>query len=119
MGMARTISAVLGVGYVALGIIGFVVDGPVLGLFDANELLNLVHVLAGVVLLYGATGVSTAIRLSRRVGIALIAIGLLGFVSVDGFGVMPMGGTEIWLHLSTGAILLANGVFESEDLPTA
>jgi len=119
MGMARTVSAVLGVVYVALGIVGFVADGPVLGLFDVNELLNLVHVVVGGVLLYGATATSAAIGVSRPAGLALIVLGLLGFVAADGFGIMPLGGNDIWLHLSTGAILLANGVFETDDVPVA
>ena len=117
MGMARTVSAVLGAVYALLGVVGFIVDGPVLGLFDVNELLNLIHVIVGGVLLYGATSTSTAIGVSRRVGIALILLGLLGFVAADGFGVMPLGGNDIWLHLATGAVLLANGIFETDDLP--
>jgi hypothetical protein len=114
MGMARTVSAVLGVVYVALGVVGFVFDGPLLGLFDVNDLLNLVHVVVGGLLLYGSTATSTAIGVSRQVGLALILLGLLGFVAADGFGLMPLGGNDIWLHLSTGAILLANGVFETD-----
>lgn len=117
MGMARTVSAVLGAIFVVLGVLGFAVDGPLLGLFDVNELLNLIHVIVGAVLLYGVTDTATAIRVSRRVGIALIVLGLLGFVAADGFGVMPLGGNDIWLHLATGAVLLANGIFETDDLP--
>ena len=119
MGMARSVSAVLGAVYLVIGVVGFVVDGPLFGLFDVNELLNLIHVVIGGVLLYGATVTSTAIRVSRRVGIVLIIVGLLGFVAADGFGIMPLGGNDIWLHLSTGAILLANGVFETDDVPSA
>jgi hypothetical protein len=117
MGMARTVTAVLGAVYVALGIIGYVVAGPLLGLFEVNELLNLVHVVAGGVLLYGVTATATATMVSSRIGILLILMGLLGFAAADGFGVMPLGGNDIWLHLSSGAVLLANGVFETDDAP--
>lgn len=119
MGMARTVPAVLGAVYVVFGVVGFVVAGPLLGLFEVNELLNLIHIVVGGVLGYAATGTSAAIRLSRRVGAVLVVLGLLGFVAADGFGVMPLGGDGIWLHLSTGAVLLANGIFETEDLPAA
>jgi hypothetical protein len=119
MGMARTVAAALGALYVLLGIVGFVVGGPLLGLFDVNEILNLVHVIVGGVLLYSATATSTAIGVSRRVGLSLLVLGLLGFVAADGFGLMPLGGNDIWLHLSTGAILVANGVFETDDVPVA
>ncbi len=119
MGMARTVSAVLGVAYLLIGVAGYVVDGPLLGLFEVNELLNLVHVVIGGTLAYGATATSTALRISVRVGSILVVLGLLGFLAADGFGVMPLGGNDIWLHLSTGAILLANGIFETDDVPGA
>jgi Domain of unknown function (DUF4383) len=119
MGMARTVTAVLGAAYLVLGVVGYLVDGPVLGLFEVNELLNLVHVVIGATLAYGATATPTALRISRRVGLILIALGLLGFVAADGFGIMPLGGNDIWLHLSTGATLLANAIFETDDVPAA
>ena len=119
MGMARTVTAVLGVAYLVIGVVGYIVAGPLLGLFEVNELLNLVHVVIGGSLAYGASATSTALRISRRVGSVLLALGLLGFVSADGFGIMPLGGNDIWLHLSTGAILLANAIFETEDVPAA
>ena len=28
---------------------------------------------------------------------------------------MPLGGNDIWLHLSSGAILFATGIFEVAD----
>ena len=119
MGMARTVTAALGAAYLVLGVVGYVVEGPVLGLFEVIELLNLVHVVIGATLAYGATATPTALRISRRTGLILIALGLLGFVAADGFGVMPLGGNDIWLHLSTGAILLANAIFETDDVPAA
>jgi hypothetical protein len=119
MGMARTVSAVLGAAYLVIGVVGYVVEGPLLGLFRVNELLNLIHVVLGGVLLYGATATSTALRISRRVGSVLLVLGLLGFLAADGFGVMPLGGNDIWLHLSSGAVLLANGIFETDEVPAS
>jgi hypothetical protein len=119
MGMARTVTAVLGAAYLVIGVVGYVVEGPVLGLFEVNELLNLVHVVVGATLAYGATSTTTALRISRRIGVIVVVLGLLGFVAADGFGIMPLGGNDIWLHLSTGAILLANAIFETDDVPAA
>ena len=115
MGMARTVAAVFGTIYVLLGIIGFVLESPLFGLFDVNGLLNLVHIVLGAVLLYGATSTLSAIQTTRRVGAILFVLGLLGFVSADGWGFMPLGGNDIWLHLSSGAILFATGIFEVAD----
>ncbi|MDQ2673269.1 MAG: DUF4383 domain-containing protein, partial [Chloroflexota bacterium] len=85
--MARTVAAVLGAAYLVIGVVGYVVQGPLLGLFEVNELLNLVHVVIGATLAYGATATTTALRISGRIGVILIALGLLGFVAADGFGI--------------------------------
>ena len=119
METARAVAAVLGAVYVLLGVIGFAFGTPLFGLFEVNDFGNLVHVAIGLALGYGVTSTATAIRITRRVGAILVLLGLLGFVSADGFGFMPLGGNDIWLHLSTGAVLLANGIFETDDAPAA
>lgn len=115
METARLIAAVLGAIYLLLGIVGFALGTPLLGLFDVNDLANLVHVVIGLSLLYGVTSTATAIRITRRIGAILVVLGLLGFLSADGAGFMPLGGNDIWLRLSTGAVLLANGILETDD----
>lgn len=117
--MARAIAAIFGAMYVLLAVIGFAFGSPVVGLFEVNELLNLAHLLLGGTLLYGAAATETAITTARWVGGVLFVLGLLGFVSSDGFTVMPLGGNDIWLHLSSGAILIATGIFESGDVAAA
>jgi hypothetical protein len=49
------------------------------------------------------------------VGIVLLILGVLGFVAPDGFGLVPLGGNDIWLHLATGAILLATGFMATDE----
>jgi hypothetical protein len=115
MGMARTVAVVFGAIYVVLGLIGFVLASPLFGLFEVNGLHNLVHVVFGALLLYGSMSTESAITTTRWVGAVLFLFGLLGFFSPDGWGFMPLGGNDIWLHLSSGAILFATGVFEVAD----
>ena len=120
MGMARTVAAVLGVVYVVAGLGGFVLDSPLFGLFEVNALHNIVHIVLGAILLYGATSTEVAIMANRGVGAVLVLLGLLGIVSADGFGLVPLGGNDIWLHLATGAILLGSGfVGEGAEARTA
>jgi len=109
MGMVRTVAAVFGVIYLIAGLAGFVLDSPLFGLFDVNALHNVVHVLLGAILLYGATSTSAAIMATRGVGAVLLLLGILGIPFPDGFDLVPLGGNDIWLHLVTGAILLAVG----------
>ena len=115
MGLARTVAAVFGAIYLLVGIIGFVLDRPLFGLFDVNELHNIVHILLGAILLYGSMSYSAAVQTTRGVGIVLLLLGVLGFVSADGFGLVPLGGNDIWLHLATGAILLATGFMATDE----
>jgi hypothetical protein len=119
MGLARTAAAVFGVVYVLVGVIAFVIvsggTGPLFGLFDVNPLHNIVHILLGAILLYGATSDSAAIMTTRGVGAVLVILGVLGFITADGFGLVPLGGHDIWLHLASGAILLAVGFMSSAE----
>lgn len=119
MGLARTVAAVFGAVYLLVGILGFVLvsggEGDLLGLFPVNALHNIVHVLLGAILLYGSMSFAAAVQTTRGVGIVLIILGILGFIAPDGFGLVPLGGNDIWLHLATGAILLATGFMATDD----
>ena len=106
MGLARTVAAVFGAIYLVVGIVGFVLETPLLGLFEVNALHNVVHIVLGAILLYGSTSFAAAVQTTRGVGALLVVLGILGFVAPDGFGLVPLGGNDIWLHLATGAILL-------------
>jgi hypothetical protein len=114
MGMARTVAVVFGAIYLLVGLVGFALDSPLFGLFEVNALHNIVHILIGAILLYGSMSYAAAIQTTRGVGALLVVLGLLGFVSADGFGLVPLGGNDIWLHLATGAILLAAGFLGGE-----
>ncbi len=123
MGLARTVAAVFGAVYLLVGILGFVLvsggEGDLLGLFPVNALHNIVHVLLGAILLYGSMSFAAAVQTTRGVGIVLLILGVLGFIAPDGFGLVPLGGNDIWLHLATGAILLATGFMATDDAAAA
>jgi hypothetical protein len=134
MNLARTVAAVLGVVYVLVGILGFVpafvsggapadmpsASGNLIGIFPINALHNVVHLAIGAALLYGATATPAAIMVSRVVGIVLLLVGVAGFVSADGFGLLPLGGIDIGLHLVSGAVLAYIGfVGQSPEAATA
>ncbi len=121
MAVARTAAATLGIVYVLLGVIGFLPDplvqpsaspsatGALFGIFPVNLLHNVVHLAIGGALLYASMATATAITVARVLGLAYLAVGLLGVVSPAGFGLLPLGGADIGLHLGTGAVLLAIG----------
>lgn len=121
MSLVRTVALVFGAVYLLVGVLGFLGEpivtggaaegmpsatGSLLGIFPINALHNIVHLLIGAALLYGATSHSTAVLMCRAVGAVYVVVGLLGIVVPDGFGLLPLGGTDILLHLATAAILL-------------
>ena len=109
MGMARTIAAVFGAVYIVAGLAGFILETPLFGLFEVNTLHSIVHILVGAILLYGATSTSLAIMTTRGVGALLVILGIVGIPFPEGFGLVPLGGNDIWLHLASGAVLLVAG----------
>ena len=120
MSVVRIVVLVFGAVYVLVGLLGFlgepVVTGPsqadtsargdLFGIFPINELHNVVHLVIGAGLLYGATRHDRAVAAARIVGGVYVIVGLLGIVAPDTFGYMPIGGPDILLHLGTAAILL-------------
>lgn len=128
MNLARSVALVFGAVYVVVGLAGFLpplvtgdapadmpsATGNLLGIFPINALHNIVHLVIGAALLYGSTGTSAARMVARVVGIVYLAVGLLGIVVPDTFGLMPIGGTDILLHLGSAAVLLYIGFMDRD-----
>lgn len=128
-GLARTVAAVFGVVYVLVGILGFLpalvtggapsgmesASGSLLGIFPVNPIHNVVHLVIGAALLYGATSRDAAVGILKVVGGAYVLFGVLGIISPDGFGILPLGGNDILLHFATGAVLLIAAFMDRDD----
>ena len=132
MSLTRMVVLAFGAVYVVVGVLGFLgepivtdashanmesASGDLLGLFPINMLHNVVHLAIGAFLLWGATQHDRAVLAARVVGGVYLVVGLLGFVAPDTFGLMPIGGNDIWLHLASAAVLL--GVTFMNDEPEA
>ena len=89
--------------------------GNLLGIFPINALHNIVHLVIGAALLYGSTRTATAKMVARVVAVVYLVVGVLGLVAPDTFGLMPIGGADILLHLGTAAILLYIGFMADAD----
>jgi hypothetical protein len=101
---------IFGVVFLLLGILGLFVEngmamdadpatsGQLLGVFPVNLLHNVVH------LAYGAWGIAASrstdgSRLYGRIGAGIYAaLVVLAFLSPSLFGLVPIGGDDIWLH---------------------
>ncbi len=103
--------------YVLIGILGFFVTGlsnfasdtnARLIIFDINPLHNIVHLLIGAALIAGAARPPAARQTNMAVGIAYLAVaviglpGILAFLSINA-GLVP----DFWLHVFSGLAALA------------
>jgi hypothetical protein len=128
--MVKTAALVFGIVFLLVGILGFVTTGMVmdadpataprlLGLFPVNALHNAVHVAFGIWGLLAARGWYAARTYCRVGGVAYVGLALLGVVAPSGFGLVPLGGNDIWLHLVLGIALAAAGFTAKDAPPTA
>ena len=101
--MGKTIVRVLGVVFVAIGILGFFTP-TILGLFEVDAAHNLVHIVLGLVLLLAPTAGATL-----TVGVVYLVVAVLGFAMGPGklLGLVHVNGADNWLHLVLAAVLIA------------
>lgn len=135
----RYFALVLGVVYLAVGILGFfpaalqppgpaapslVVDtgyGRLLGLFPVNVLHNLVHLGVGLwgLLAYRSLGGSVGFARGLAVFYGLLAImGLIATLNTT-FGLIPIFGHDVWLHALTALAAAYFGFMRGGDYTAA
>ena len=117
---AQWVSLVFGIGFLLVAVLGFVQGGmsmeadpslapKVLGLFPVNLLHNLVHLAFGAWGLAAARTHDASRAYCRIAGIIYLVLTALGYVSPNGFGLVPLGGADPLLHLVLGGVLTAVG----------
>jgi hypothetical protein len=119
MTAVQRVAQIFGVVFILVAIAGFIVPGGtamaheptamILGLFPTNLLHNLVHLAFGVWGLAAARSFDGARAYARIAGIIYLVLACLGFVDPTGFGLVPIGGNDIWLHALLGIVLAGVG----------
>jgi len=128
--MVKRLTMLFGAVFIVVGVLGFTVAGgmqmgdpasapKLLGLFPVNLLHNVVHIAIGVWGLAAGRAYSTAVAYCKLVGFVYLALAALGFVIPDAFGLIPIGGNDIWLHCLLGVVLVAVGFMAKEDSAAA
>jgi hypothetical protein len=111
---------IFGIVFILVAILGFVASGGsmeadpehaprLLGLFPVNVLHNIVHLLFGIWGLVASHTFEGSRTYGRVGGIAYLGLALLGLISPDMFGMVPIGDYDIWLHAVLGIALAAIG----------
>src|SRR5919201_2367044 len=116
MSPVQRIAQLFGIVFVLVAILGLVAAGSslvvdpatapkILGLFPVNLLHNLVHLVFGIWGLLAARTLSGAAAYGRIGGIIYLVLAALALVSPSLFGLVPIGGPDIWLHALLGIVL--------------
>ena len=122
----RTLGYVLGIVYLLVGVLGFLVtsgvgfasqDGKSLLGFELNPLHNIVHLLVGAVLLYAATrGVEPSRAANTAVGGVYLLVGIIGLFILDSSAnILALNGADNVLHLVSAVALLGAGLAADKD----
>ena len=114
-----TVAAAFGVVYALVGVVGFFVsdtfaeqdDAKLLGLFEVNNLHNVVHLVIGLALLAAARTTRTARSANAAIGATYVLLALVGpFITGTKANIVALNGADHGLHLASGALLLAVGL---------
>lgn len=80
------------------------------GLFPINLLHNVVHLALGIWGIAASRSASGARSYAVLAGALYIVLAVLGVFFPEGFGLVPIGGNDIWLHAFLGVALLVAGL---------
>jgi len=117
----QKLAGVFGVIFILVAILGFIspgglvmamdpTTGMVLGVFPVNLLHNIVHLVFGVWGLVASRSWAGSKTFFTAGGIIYVVLTCLGFLSPMGFGLVPLGGADIWLHGVLAIAMLAIGL---------
>jgi Domain of unknown function (DUF4383) len=117
----QKLAGVFGVIFIIVAVLGFIAPGGlvmamdpttgmVLGVFPVNLLHNIVHLLFGVWGLVASRSWSGSKTFFTVGGIIYVVLTCVGFLSPTGFGLVPLGGADIWLHAVLAIAMLGIGL---------
>ncbi|HLA75736.1 MAG TPA: DUF4383 domain-containing protein [Gammaproteobacteria bacterium] len=113
--MLKNLTILVGAVFIAVGILGFIPNplvGPD-GIFEADAGHNLVHLIAGIVLLLAGFKNETTATLALQVfGGVYLLVGVIGFTMIDAtgkgslLGLVQINNADNWLHIVLGIALM-------------
>lgn len=121
MTLTQRIAQIFGLVFVLVAVLGFITSkgsmeadpamAPrILGLFPVNLLHNVVHLLFGVWGLMAAKSFAGAKNYGIAAGAIYLVLAIAGYFIPDTFGLIPIGGNDIWLHGVLAVALLLVGL---------
>jgi hypothetical protein len=130
MTTVQRVAQIFGAVFILVAIVGFVTSGGsmdasmataprIFGLFPVNLLHNVVHLLFGIWGLAASRTFPAARSYARIGGVIYLLLAVIGVVAPDGFGLVPLGSNDVWLHALLGVALAAAGFTARETTAPA
>ena len=120
MTTVQRLAQVFGVVFILVGLLGFFTasmgmeEGLLLGLFPVNGPHNGVHLGFGAWGLLASRSFPGARNYLRIGGVLYLLLAILGMVTPNLLGLVPIGGHDVWLHAVLGLAMAAIG-FTARD----
>ncbi len=119
--MIQRLALVFGIGLILVGVFGFLITGMdmtadpataprLLALFPLNAVHNGVHIGFGLWGLLASRSWAGAKNFATIGGVLYLILAGIGFIAPDGYGVLPIGGNDTWLHALLGLAMLLAGM---------
>ncbi len=108
--LVRPLTRVLGVVLVLVGILGFFMSSPLLGIFEVDTIHNIIHLASGAIALIvgGNQGMSRMFLIIF--GLVYAAVALIGYVQgATVLGIFAVNAADNALHAVIGAVCLVVG----------
>ena len=117
----KTASILIGIVFVAVGLLGFV-SNPIIGesdtaIFHADTTHNAVHIISGVLfLLIGFAAPASAGTFLKIFGIVYFFLGVLGMINIGDegmtqlLGFLHVNGPDNYLHIGLGILIFLAGM---------
>ncbi|WP_127582274.1 DUF4383 domain-containing protein [Paenibacillus koleovorans] len=115
--MVKAYAGVVGVLFLLLGVIGFFMK-ELFGMIHFDLTHNIIHLVFGAIGIAAMRTDDNAVRFAKSIGVLYVALGLLGMVSPNMFGLMHMENAENVIHLIIGVIGLYLGFTAAQTIQT-
>lgn len=114
--LVKPLTWILGLVLLIVGLLGFVLPSPLLGLFEVDTTHSVVHILSGVVGLWAA---STGYQYSRLFlmvfGLVYALVAVLGFMGGSVLGLFMVNTPDNYLHAAIAAVCLITAFGSSKS----
>ena len=109
--LVRPVTWLLGLVFLAVGLLGFVMPSPLLGYFEVDSLHSIIHLASGAVAVVAVLSGKSAARMFLMVfGAVYLAVAMLGYIQGNTvLGLIDVNFADNVLHAAIAAVCLIIG----------